>query len=112
MSISSATRSLKSPITRVGFTRLARIHLELSPRLLRLAFLEQAGVPALAIDEPNDGVDALERRAIELKASSFTRVPEISQLTSITLGASSFSLPYMKPLIQSSFQVSREPIND
>lgn len=43
-------------------------------------------MPALAIQQP-DGLDVLESRAKELKASSFTVIPEHPQLRGIKLGA-------------------------
>lgn len=54
----------------------------------------QPGVPALAIDQPAEGLDVLRARAEELGASSFTVVPENPDLYSITLGTlPSFILP-------------------
>ncbi|GAA6060839.1 hypothetical protein JCM10212_005257 [Sporobolomyces blumeae] len=43
-------------------------------------------VPALAIEQPAEGLDVLRSRATELKASSFTVVPEHAQLRDIKLG--------------------------
>ncbi|GAA5939415.1 tetrahydrofolate synthase [Sporobolomyces koalae] len=44
------------------------------------------GVPALAIEQPSEGLDVLRSRAAELKASSFTVVPEHAQTSNIKLG--------------------------
>jgi len=43
-------------------------------------------VPALAIEQPQEGLDVLRSRANELKASSFTVVPEHTELRKIKLG--------------------------
>ncbi|SCV71648.1 BQ2448_3236 [Microbotryum intermedium] len=43
-------------------------------------------VPALAVQQPEEGLDVLVSRAKELGASSFTIVPEIEQLKTIPLG--------------------------
>ncbi|CEQ40650.1 SPOSA6832_02278, partial [Sporobolomyces salmonicolor] len=44
------------------------------------------GVPALAIEQPAEGLDVLRSRAAELKASTFTVVPEHPQLRTVQLG--------------------------
>ncbi|KAK4050744.1 Folylpolyglutamate synthetase [Microbotryomycetes sp. JL221] len=44
------------------------------------------GVSALAVDQPAEGLDVLRSRAAELKASSFTVVPELAQLHNVKLG--------------------------
>ncbi|GAA5850349.1 hypothetical protein JCM3766R1_004319 [Sporobolomyces carnicolor] len=44
------------------------------------------GVPALAIEQPKEGLDVLESRANELGASSFTVVPEHDEMKRIKLG--------------------------
>ncbi|GAA5868554.1 hypothetical protein JCM1840_005487 [Sporobolomyces johnsonii] len=44
------------------------------------------GVPALAIEQPKEGLDVLRSRAAELKASTFTVVPEHPQLRTVQLG--------------------------
>ncbi|GAA6006148.1 hypothetical protein JCM11491_002049 [Sporobolomyces phaffii] len=44
------------------------------------------GVPALAIKQPVEGLEVLRSRATELKASSFTVVPEHKELKNIKLG--------------------------
>ncbi|KDE04362.1 hypothetical protein MVLG_05241 [Microbotryum lychnidis-dioicae p1A1 Lamole] len=44
------------------------------------------GVPALAVQQPAEGLDVLTSRAKELGASSFTIVPEIEELKTIKLG--------------------------
>ncbi|GAA5975418.1 hypothetical protein JCM5350_006473 [Sporobolomyces pararoseus] len=43
-------------------------------------------VPALAIEQPSEGLNVLKSRAEELKASSFTVVPEHSEVRNIKLG--------------------------
>ncbi|GAA5912712.1 tetrahydrofolate synthase [Sporobolomyces salmoneus] len=43
-------------------------------------------VPALAIEQPSEGLDVLKARATELKASSFTVVPEHPEVKGIKLG--------------------------
>lgn len=57
-------------------------------RILTLLTDDQPGVPALAVDQPAEGLDVLRSRAAELGASSFTVVPENSEIHSIPLGAS------------------------
>lgn len=48
----------------------------------------QPDVPALAVDQPAEGLDVLRSRAAELGAQSFTIIPQHPQLSSIKLGAS------------------------
>lgn len=49
--------------------------------------LLQLGVPALAIKQPDEGLDVLRARATELRASSFNVVEEIPQLLHVKLGS-------------------------
>jgi hypothetical protein len=51
-----------------------------------MVWTTQPNVPALAIDQPAIGLDVLRSQATELGASSFNVVPELPELSTITLG--------------------------
>lgn len=48
--------------------------------------LEQEGVPAFTVNQPKEGLEVLEKQALDRKASSFAVVPEISGLQDVKLG--------------------------
>ncbi|GAA5915764.1 hypothetical protein JCM6882_003850 [Rhodosporidiobolus microsporus] len=84
-----STNVVPSPIT-TGVTALGIDHIwVLGKTLPEIAHqkggIYKAGSPALAIQQP-EGLDVLESRAKELQASSFTIIPEHSQLKDIKLG--------------------------
>ncbi|GAA5823844.1 hypothetical protein JCM11251_003319 [Rhodosporidiobolus azoricus] len=84
-----STNIVPSPIT-TGVTALGIDHIwVLGKTLPEIAHqkggIYKAGSPALAIQQP-EGLDVLESRAKELKASSFTVIPEHPQLKQIKLG--------------------------
>ncbi|TNY17987.1 FolC bifunctional protein [Rhodotorula diobovata] len=84
-----STNIVPQPIT-TGVTALGIDHIwVLGKTLPEIAHqkggIYKPGVPALAIQQP-DGLDVLESRAKELKASSFTVIPEHPQLRGIKLG--------------------------
>ncbi|GAA6013674.1 hypothetical protein JCM10207_004814 [Rhodosporidiobolus poonsookiae] len=84
-----STNIVPSPIT-TGVTALGIDHIWVLGKTLpeiaaQKGGIYKAGTPALAIQQP-EGLDVLESRAKELKASSFTVVPEHPQLKDIKLG--------------------------
>ncbi|GAA6028985.1 hypothetical protein JCM8097_001538 [Rhodosporidiobolus ruineniae] len=84
-----STNIVPSPIT-TGVTALGIDHIwVLGKTIPEIAHqkggIYKEGVPALALQQ-EDGLDVLESRAKELKASSFTPVPEHPQAESIKLG--------------------------
>merc|ERR1719487_66249 len=84
-----STNIVPQPIT-TGVTALGIDHIwVLGKTLPEIAHqkggIYKPGVPALAIKQ-DDGLDVLEARAKELKASSFTVVPEHPQFKDIKLG--------------------------
>ncbi|GAA5908446.1 hypothetical protein JCM8208_006198 [Rhodotorula glutinis] len=84
-----STNIVPQPIT-TGITALGIDHIwVLGKTLPEIAHqkggIYKVGVPALAIQQP-EGLDVLESRAKELKASSFTVIPEHPQLKNVKLG--------------------------
>ncbi|KAI5474406.1 hypothetical protein MNV49_003374 [Pseudohyphozyma bogoriensis] len=84
-----STNIVPKPIT-TGVTSLGIDHIFVLGRTLpeiaaQKGGIYKPGVPALAVDQPAEGLDVLRARAAELKASSFTVVPEHPELTGVSL---------------------------
>ncbi|ORY89056.1 FolC bifunctional protein [Leucosporidium creatinivorum] len=85
-----STNIVPAPIT-TGVTSLGIDHIFVLGKTLPEIAAQKGGiykpnVPALAIDQPAEGLDVLRSRAAELKAQSFTVVPEHPELANIKLG--------------------------
>ncbi|KAK4050828.1 Folylpolyglutamate synthetase [Microbotryomycetes sp. JL201] len=85
-----STNVVPRPIV-TGVTSLGIDHISVLGRTLpeiahQKGGIYKPGVPALAVDQPAEGLDVLRSRAAELKAASFTVVPEIPQLHTVKLG--------------------------
>ncbi|KAM0790828.1 hypothetical protein ACM66B_004673 [Microbotryomycetes sp. NB124-2] len=85
-----STNVVPQPIV-TGVTSLGIDHIFVLGRTLpeiahQKGGIYKPGVPALAVDQPAEGLDVLRDRAAELKASSFTVVPETPQLHTVKLG--------------------------
>ncbi|KAI4525414.1 Mur ligase [Schizophyllum commune] len=85
-----STNIVPKPVV-AGITALGIDHVAVLGKTLRdIAWqksgIYKEGVPALTVDQPPEGMEVLQQRAQELKASSFTVVPLLPALSKVKLG--------------------------
>ncbi|KAL1722398.1 Mur ligase [Schizophyllum commune] len=73
-------------ITALGIDHVAVLGKTLQDIAWQKSGIYKEGVPALTVDQPPEGMEVLQRRAQELKASSFTVVPLLPGLSKVKLG--------------------------
>ncbi|KAL1747664.1 Mur ligase [Schizophyllum fasciatum] len=73
-------------ITALGIDHVAVLGKTLKDIAWQKGGIYKEGVPALTVNQPPDGMEVLQQRAQELKASSFTVVPLLPGLSDIKLG--------------------------